>query len=101
MTVYRWAASSSLFFGAFSTVLALEEVLPFPLLARRGSFAVFLGTSLIGIAVSLLALFLYPESERPPTRLSRRMTAFIGLGLNFWPWLHAVALLWFLQIGPP
>jgi hypothetical protein len=101
VNVYRWAASSGLFFGAISTALIFEEVLRLHFLVHRHAFAAFLVASLTGTAASLIALFLHPSEEETPTLLGHRAVAFIGIGLSSWPWISLVCLLWFLEIGPP
>ena len=101
MSAYRWAASSGLFFGSISTVLLLEEMLHLLILSSRCSFAVFLGASLMGVAASLVALFLHREEEAVPTLLGHRAAAFIGIALSSWPWVLMVWLNWFLAVGPP
>ena len=100
MSVYRWSASSGLFFGSISSALLLEEILlhgltpPLP-------FMVFLAASLTGVAASLVALFLQRDDEDPPDLLDHRAVAFIGIGLSSWPWILMEWLLWCLEIGPP
>jgi len=99
--IYRWAASSGIFFGAISTALILEEFSPLRMPDHRYSFVVFLSASLLGIAASLVALFLHPTEEPSPTLLGHRAVAFIGIGLSSWPWFCLLAVLWFWDVGPP
>jgi hypothetical protein len=101
MSVYRWSASSGIFFGSISTALLVEEALRFHLVAHRHAFVVFLGASFVGIATSLVALFLHQDEDELSTLLGHRAVAFIGIGLSSWPWVLMVWLLWFLDIGPP
>ena len=85
---YRWATSLGLFLGGLTTFLVARELM-FPRF-KDFVFIWFVGSSVMGVCVSLVAMAARPSERDPENLLDHRAAAFIAIGLNLWPWA------WFL-----
>ena len=82
--LYRWTTSLGLFLGGVTTYFFAREHLLHPLRDRLLIVGVI--SSLLGIAASLLGLFLHPSNPDKGNLLEHRGAAMVAIGLNLWPW---------------
>jgi len=82
--LYRWTTSFGLFLGGVTTFCFGRNILLSPLLHHFLIIGIF--SSMIGIAVSLVGLFLQPTKPDKDNLLEHRGAAMVAIGLNLWPW---------------
>ena len=98
---YRWTASLGIFLGGVSTVLTATALLPFRILDDRLAGLVWVISSMLGIWVSLMSLFLHTDHPDRESPLNHRAAGYVAIALNCWPWVLFVWVCWFVRLGPP
>lgn len=87
MRLYRWLATTGLFCGAVTAVIVVRAILDMPARGEKAEIIFFVFSSIVGIATSVIASILHPSNPESGNPIDSRITAFVGIGLNLWPWM--------------
>ena len=98
---YRWTASFGIFLGGVTTALMISAFLPFRFRDELLATIVWFSMSLLGVAVSLVSLFLHADRPDRESPLNHRSLGYVAVALNGWPWILFVWVCWLVRLTLP